>query len=91
MYLLPFFSNLSPQLPSTASTSQATDVGDPSKISTVRVYVNITDVNEPPFFLRSHFYGEVSEYSIMDTVVVDHLEAQDLDYVRTCPSNLGSL
>lgn len=70
-------------IPSDASTSQATDVVDSSKTTSVRVYVNITDINEAPFFLRSHFYGEVSEYSIVDTVVVDHLEAQDLDYVRT--------
>ena len=74
-------------LPSAASTFQAVDNGDTTKTTTVRVYVNITDLNEAPFFLRSHFYGEMSEYSIMDTVVVDHLEAQDLDYVSTHQSN----
>ena len=52
------------------------------------MYLDISDVNEAPSFLKSHYYGEIHENGEQDAVVVDYLEATDPDIVRHLIRNL---
>ena len=60
------------------------DGSNPVLFAEAHVYVNITDRNEPPHFLRSHYYGTIAEWAHSGAVVVDDLEAVDDDIVRRC-------